>query len=83
MYYFEIMADIPDKSVCSCGNNKNSPMVSVKTRYGTWGLFLLSLAFSAKPIEIVYQCQICGEILDTSTDEELIDKYRYSSDIMR
>jgi hypothetical protein len=45
------------------------------------GWLMLSLAFSAKPLEVVFQCQKCGEIIETSTDPKILDKYRYNSDI--
>jgi len=57
-------------------------MVNVKTRYSKIGWLMLSLAYSAKPLEVVFQCQKCGEIIDTSSDPELLDKYRYNSDII-
>jgi hypothetical protein len=56
-------------------------MVSVKTKYSKSGWLVLSLAFSAKPTEIIYQYQKCGEIIATSRDPKLLEKYRYNPDI--
>ena len=67
---------------CSCGHAKNDPMVSAKTRYTKMGLFWLSLAFSAIPIEVVFQCQKCSEIIERTDDPEILEKYRYNSDIL-
>jgi hypothetical protein len=47
-------------------------MVNVKTSYSKLGWLMLSLAYSAKPLEVVFQCQNCGEIIDTSTDRNWI-----------
>lgn len=66
---------------CKCGNSLGDPMIIPKTRYNKKGYFWLSMGYSAKPIEVIFQCQNCGEILDSSTDEEVIEKYRYNSDI--
>jgi hypothetical protein len=67
---------------CSCGNTKTSPLITAKTRYSKMGLFWLSMAYSAKPIEVVFQCQTCGDIIDRTDDPEVIEKYRYNSDIL-
>lgn len=56
-------------------------MIVPKTRYNKKGYFWLSMGYSAKPIEVVFQCQNCGDFLNSSTDEEVIEKYRYNSDI--
>jgi hypothetical protein len=73
-----------DSSVkCKCGFSKGDPMIMAKTRYTKGGYLLLSLGFSSKPIEVVFQCQQCSEIIDVTTDEEEIEKYRYNSDIIQ
>ena len=69
--------------VCSCGNNIDSPLMTIKTRYSKFGWLLLSLAISSKPKEIIYQCQKCGEVIKRSTDPLLLDKYRYNSDVTK
>ena len=69
------------KRTCKCGHSKDDPLVSVKTRYNKSGWLALLLAFSSKPLEIIYQCQKCGEIIETSHDPQLLEKYRYNSDI--
>lgn len=66
---------------CKCGYILDDPMIVPKTKYNKKGYFWLSMGYSAKPIEVVFQCQNCGEILNSSTDEEVIEKYRYNSDI--
>ncbi|MCI0449618.1 MAG: hypothetical protein L0Y79_07510 [Chlorobi bacterium] len=71
------------EKTCKCGFKKGDRMITAKTRYTKGGYFWLSMGFSAKPTEVVFQCQQCGEIVDTSTDEEVIEKYRYNSDIIQ
>ncbi len=68
---------------CKCGYAKSDPMIMAKTRYTKGGYFLLSLGFSAKPTEVVFQCQNCGEIIDVTTEDDEIEKYRYNSDIIQ
>ena len=68
---------------CRCGHTLGDPMIVPKTRYNKKGYFWLSMGYSAKPIEVVFQCQNCKEIIDSSTDEAVIEKYRYNSDIIQ
>jgi hypothetical protein len=68
---------------CKDGFKIGDPMIIPKTRYDKKGYMLLSMGFSAKPIEVVFQCQKCEEILGSSTDEKVIEKYRYNSDIIK
>jgi hypothetical protein len=71
------------ESVCKCGNTKDNPLVIAKTSYSWWGWLLLSMAISAKPKEVIFQCQNCGEIIGRSKDTALLEKYRYNSDILK
>ena len=68
---------------CSDGFTINDPMVSPKARYSKMGLFWLSMAISAKPIEIIFQCQKCGEILQRTDDPDMLEKYRFNSEIFK
>jgi hypothetical protein len=68
---------------CKCGYSIGHPMIMAKTRYTKGGYFWLSLGYSAKPTEVVFQCQECGEIIGITTDESEIEKYRYNSDIIQ
>ena len=71
------------KVKCSCGHTKDDSMVSPKARYSKMGLFWLSMAFSAIPVEIIFQCQKCSEILERTDDTEMLEKYRYNSEIFK
>jgi hypothetical protein len=68
---------------CKCGYKTGDLMIIPKTRYNNKGYLLLSMGFSAKPIEVVFQCQICNEVVLVSKDEKIIEKYRYNSDIIK
>jgi hypothetical protein len=72
-----------EENKCKCGHTIDDDFVTAKSRYNKWGWLLLSLAYSAKPVEIIFQCQKCGEIIEKSTDREVIEKYRYNSDILK
>ncbi len=71
------------KLKCTCGYTKDDSMVSAKARYSKMGLFWLSMAFSAMPVEVIFQCQKCGEILERTDDPEILEKYRYNSEIFK
>jgi len=68
---------------CKCGHKMGDPLIIPKTRYNKKGYFWLSMGYSAKPTEVVFQCQTCGEIIGSSSDEDIIEKYRYNSDIIQ
>jgi hypothetical protein len=68
---------------CNCGLRRDDPLVSAKTKYNRWGWLLLSIGISAKPIEIIFECQKCGGIVETSKDPVLLVRYRYNSDIIK
>jgi hypothetical protein len=68
---------------CSCGHTREHRLVSAKTKYSTSGWLALSLAFSSKPVEVIFQCQKCGEIIESSRDPELLEKFRYNSDVIK
>lgn len=71
------------EKMCRCGYTIDNPLVSVKTRYSKLGWFMLSLFFSVQPVEVIYQCQQCGTVIDKSADPEILKKYRYNSDITK
>ena len=68
---------------CKCGFKIGDSMIIPKTRYNKKGYLWLSMGYSAKPVEVVFQCQQCEEILSSTSDEEIIEKYRYNSDIIQ
>lgn len=74
---------MPEEKRCKDGFKIGDPMIVPKTRYTKGGYFWLSMGFSAKPTEVVFQCQKCGEVIGATTDEEVIEKYRYNSDIIQ
>ena len=68
---------------CSDGFTIDNPMVSAKARYSKMGLFWLSMAFSAMPVEIIFQCQKCGDILMRTDEPDMLEKYRFNSEIFK
>jgi hypothetical protein len=67
---------------CKCGHTRDNRYVSAKAKYGASGLLALSLAYSAKPLEVVFQCQKCGQTIEINRDPDILEKYRYNSDII-
>jgi hypothetical protein len=72
-----------DSKRCRCGFTIEDPMITPKARYNKMGYAILSIAFSAKPVEIIFQCQNCGDILKRSKEYDIIEKFRYNSDIFK
>jgi hypothetical protein len=83
MYIYTDMETNLNQTKCSCGFIVEDPMIAAKTKYSKWGWFLLSLAFSAQPLEVIFQCQKCGDIIATSSEPKVLEKYRYNSDITK
>ena len=73
---------MPEEIRCKDGFTIGDPMIVPKTKYTKMGYFWLSMGFSAKPTEVVFQCQKCGEIIKRTDDPLIIEKYRYNSDIL-
>jgi hypothetical protein len=64
------------KNTCKCGYNYNNTKVIAKTKYSSLGWFLFTiLGLSAKPIQVDFTCSICGEVIATSKEKEILSKY--------
>jgi len=69
--------NLNDESInkCSCGNNRNSESVYIKTEYTPWGWLWMLLGISAVPVKVNFICRKCGQTLDTLTSKEELKKY--------
>jgi len=62
--------------ICKCGYKINDPHIVAKTNYSSWGWFLFTiLGMSAKPISIDFICTVCGDKLESSTDQETLKRF--------
>lgn len=63
--------------VCECGNRLGSPLVSPKSKYTTFGWFLVSMGISHPPVKVVFTCDNCGKEFKTITDKKLLREHIY------
>jgi hypothetical protein len=63
---------------CRCGNDKTSPLVYPVKRYGLFGAMALNMGFTALPKRIDWVCSTCGTVIDSITDPETLERFRYS-----
>jgi hypothetical protein len=62
---------------CTCGHDKNDPAVRPVKRYGWWGQMALIMGFTSRPSRIAWVCETCGTELDSITDPETLERFRY------
>lgn len=62
---------------CSCGHDRNHPRVSAHARYSMWGAMYFLTGITGPPKEIVYRCGDCGEVIETSREQKVLEQYRY------
>ena len=61
---------------CKCGYDINHPKIVHKCQYTKFGWFLLTiLGMSAKPKKVLFVCSECNEVIDESTDPNLLKEY--------
>lgn len=65
----------PELPRCSCGHDRNHPVVVTKNHYTFWGYVALFTGISAKPILTEYKCTQCGEVFDSTTDPQVLNRY--------
>jgi hypothetical protein len=62
---------------CQCGYDKNNPHVRPFRRYGIWGAMALNMGFTPRPKRIDWVCTTCGTVIESITDPETLERYRY------
>lgn len=60
--------DTSELSTCSCGHNKNHPMVKGEGEYKGIGWVLNMFGISYVPVRVRYRCLKCQERFDETTD---------------
>lgn len=76
------MTDIPEQSSlprCACGHTREdvgkSVHVSASSEYSPWGWFLILFGITAKPSSVRFVCSQCRQIIEESTDPDVLKKY--------
>ncbi len=57
---------------CRCGFNRHHYLVEPVCQYNWWGWVRLAMGVTAHPVAVGYQCLQCGEIIETTTDPEVL-----------
>lgn len=64
-----------DKNTCSCGYDINDYHIHPKCEYSSFGWILYWIGMSAQPVKIDFVCDVCGEILRSTTEPGELKKY--------
>ena len=65
-----------DDEQCECGHDKHHHMVSAIPTYTAWGHFWINLmGVSSIPIRLDFQCRVCKDKFDFTTDPEELKKH--------
>jgi hypothetical protein len=62
---------------CRCGNDKTNPLVRPIKRYSYLGVMALLMGFTARPNRIDWVCSVCGTVIDSITDPQTLERFRY------
>ncbi|MFQ5583128.1 MAG: hypothetical protein ACE5GL_01680 [Calditrichia bacterium] len=68
----KIKLDVKNYTCPKCGENTR---VDYRCSYSKTGKILLGIGISARPIRVDFKCRGCGEILESSTNPEVLKKY--------
>ena len=66
-----------DRPTCSCGHDRDARAVQPRLRYGAFRRALAWLVVGAepKPRAIQFECQVCGETVETTRDPAVLAVY--------
>lgn len=63
------------KESCKCGYDKSNPNIVHKSVYSSLGWILNWIGISAQPIRVNYVCEVCGEVIESTDNPEVLKKY--------
>ena len=62
-------------ATCRCGYGRGHHMVSPVPTYTNWGKFwVIFMGVSSVPIRLDFQCRVCGQTFDHTTDPDELRK---------
>lgn len=59
---------------CRCGFDRHHYRVSRNGDYTFFGMFLLTWGISVRPTKVYWQCRVCTQTFDASTDPAILAK---------
>lgn len=69
--------DVAVQTTCSCGHDVHHPRVAPHARYNMWGAMYFLSGITGPPKEVVYRCGDCGEVVASTREPEVLERYRY------
>lgn len=60
---------------CKCGYDKSHYMIEPHCKYDFWGWVALLTGITAMPLEVSFRCEVCHQVLEITTDREVMKKY--------
>lgn len=63
--------------ICHCGRDRTHPDVQPERHYGFWSWVLLLSGASGTPRRIDFRCQRCRQIVESTSDSVLLERYRH------
>jgi hypothetical protein len=67
----------PTPRTCACGHDKRHPRVRPVKKYGNWGQLAFMFFFTPKPEAIDFVCGRCGQVVDSMTNPDTLERFRY------
>jgi hypothetical protein len=62
---------------CRCGHDRTYPNARPVKRPSLLGAMVLLMGYTARPMRIDWVCPTCETVLDTVTDPETLERFRY------
>ncbi|MGM0574577.1 MAG: hypothetical protein ACQEXJ_02415 [Myxococcota bacterium] len=57
-----------ERKTCRCGYAIGDGMIAEEPRYSLGGTLALLFGITARPVELVFECRKCGEVLARTSD---------------
>jgi hypothetical protein len=71
------MEQVVEARRCRCGHAKGDFWIRPSRKYGWAAVLGMMFGVSSRPIRIDYQCGRCGDIVESVTDREELEHFRY------
>ena len=62
---------------CPCGHDRTYRNARPVKRPSLLGAMVLLMGYTTRPVRIDWVCPKCGTVLDSVTDPETLERYRY------
>ncbi len=66
---------MPERRTCTCGHDRDDPMVSPEPEYGVLGYVRLMIGGTPTPHRVRFRCRACNQVFDETTDPAELVKH--------